>query len=125
MRERLIELLIAAKSRCDDTEKCKNCVGFCQVGECLNYVIADHLLANGVIVPPCKVGDIVYKVFDGEIREAKVVSCSMFFSKTIRQNNIHTENHRGAIISYEWKDIGKTVFLTREESEQALKGGAE
>lgn len=29
------------------------------------------------------------------------------------------------IITFEYTDIGKTVFLTREEAKQALKGGAE
>jgi hypothetical protein len=45
MRDRLIELI-------QDS-----------VGGCARYwaeTISDHLLSEGVIVPPCKVGDIVY-----------------------------------------------------------------
>ena len=34
--------------------------------------IADHLLANGVIVPPCKVGDIVYTINRMHPKEWKV-----------------------------------------------------
>lgn len=45
MRDRLIELI-------------QNSVGGC--ARHWAEIIADHLLAEGVIVPPCKVGDTVY-----------------------------------------------------------------
>lgn len=84
-------------------------------------VAADYLLANGVILPPCNVGDTVYYLFDVEIRELKVISYSTLISSTIKHINIHTTNSRGAVLSYEQCDFGKTVFLTREEAEKALK----
>lgn len=34
--------------------------------------IADHLIANGVIVPPCKVGDKVYEIVHGEVSSCDV-----------------------------------------------------
>ena len=118
MRERLIDLLIAAKSRCDDTEKCKNCVGFCHVGECLNYLIADHLLANGVIVPPCKVGDTVYalqKERSGHFEGNKyVVDDEGEWEVCEKEFNLSLLDA-----------VGEWIFLTREEAEQALKGGAD
>lgn len=83
--------------------------------------VADHLLANGVIVPPCKVGDAVYYIFESEIRKLTVISLSYMFSKTFKHFIFHTQNYRGAVLSYEFKDIGKTVFLTKEEAENALK----
>ena len=46
---------------------CENCVGFGKLGECINYLMADHFIDNGVIVPPCKVGDTIYFVSRGEI----------------------------------------------------------
>ena len=63
--------------------------------------IADYLLANGVIVPSCKVGDKLYKPW----KDKKI----------------------GGTICYQVNiaEVGKTVFLTKEEAEQALKGGAE
>jgi hypothetical protein len=92
--------------------------------DCVPRLIADHLLANGVIVPPCKVGDTVCMVTTfGAIREMKVHGAKM----TVGING------QGAIftrwcflvysdaIMFNDDDIGKTVFLTREEAEQALK----
>lgn len=52
MRDRLIELIKGAKNKAKD--------GNCDIER--NMLFADHLLRNGVIVPPCKVGDTVYKI---------------------------------------------------------------
>ena len=46
MRDRLIKLI----------KYCTSCE------ECREEDIADHLLANGVIVPPCKVDDTIYRL---------------------------------------------------------------
>lgn len=70
---------------------------------------------------PCKVGDIVYYIFEGEIRELTVISLSYMFSENIKHFNLHTTNYRGAVLSYEIKDIGKTVFLTKVEAEAELR----
>ena len=37
---------------------------------CDTYNIADYLLANGVIVPPCKVGD--YVLWDNGLKESEL-----------------------------------------------------
>ena len=61
MRDRLIELVSKAREKCNLTNCCD-----CEYRDaepltnCYSYLIADHLLANGVIVPPCKVGDTVW-----------------------------------------------------------------
>ena len=81
--------------------------------------VADYLLANGVIVPLCKVGDVVwvishwYKYTKPEIESRKILSVQIY---------------KNGDIQYHYKDgcfwqghIGKTVFLTKEEAEQALK----
>ena len=85
-------------------------------------VMADFLIANGVIVPPCKVGDIVW-VKDFErccvIQEAEIIE--------IVQNKYGTyiryeyPAFRGRIYARSIEYIGKTVFLTKEQAEQALK----
>lgn len=55
-RERLIELI------CDQIQD-GHCVGYCNHPPCSQCEhLADHLLANGIIVLPCKVGDKVYIV---------------------------------------------------------------
>ena len=68
--------------------------------------IADYLLEHGVTMPPCKIGDMVYitnhtgLVYEGRIRTIVYDTGDFAFGK---------------------KAIGKTVFPTREEAEQALK----
>ena len=85
--------------------------------------IADAFLAEGVIVPPCKVGQTCYKVWDGEILEIKVVSIMYeplpAYSYAIRFNSLGVlcllpDGSRNE--KYSWND----VFLTREEAEKAL-----
>ena len=68
--------------------------------------IADDLLANGVIVPPCKVGDAVYqRDTAGRIYESKIKSI------------IYDTDG----VAFDKRAIGETIFLTREEAEKALK----
>ncbi len=81
--------------------------------------VADHLIANGVIVPPCKVGQIVYLFYPVRkgIYEAVVDEICL----TRKSNFIVTRdlyfNRRQSIF---FEQIGKTVFLTKEEAEKAL-----
>ena len=60
-RDRLINELKKAKNKCLIYESggCLACKYRGQA-DCTIENIADQLLANGVIVPPCKVGDKVY-----------------------------------------------------------------
>ena len=73
-----------------------------------------------LVVLPCKVGDKLYDITLGEVREKTVISLSMFVPESVNHLVIHAENFRTAITSYELQDIGKTVFLTREAAEAAL-----
>ena len=89
---------------------------------------AEFLLANGVVVPPCKVGDTVWLIkslnwqqTEWEIKEGKI---SMIQQKADKSWKFRvTENH--SVKDYTVEKIGKTVFLTREEAEAKLKEGAE
>ena len=83
--------------------------------------IADYLLENGAIVPPCKVGGTVYTLFCNEVEEGVVVNCE--YSRALGFSYM-SSNGRFPTLFNENK-IGKSIFLTREEAEQALKGGAE
>ena len=80
----------------------------------------DYLLANGVIVPPCKVGDKVYlipmynsKPYCG-VCEDKVQMIGI----TSRGVHIKARNHHDHNKMYM---LGKAVFLTKEEAEAKLK----
>ncbi len=79
---------------------------------------ADYLLDNGVIVPPCKVGDKVYWISPKhKIRKLELISICIGVSET--EYGCYGGNYT-PVCFYE-SDIGKTVFLTREEAERALK----
>ena len=89
----------------------------------LAYYVADNLLANGVIVPPCKVGQTVYSIDNCINRPEMIVVTSIhhhrkhtFFSALSRSQREYC---------FEEKDIGKTVFLSREEAEAKLKEGVQ
>lgn len=78
--------------------------------------IAEHLLANGVIVPPCKVGDMVYiiGIFTGQFITNQVVAINYGESGLFLLLDSYT------VVSVE-EQLGKTVFLTKEEAEEKLK----
>ena len=67
-----------------------------------------------VVVQPCKIGDILYRVFAGEIFEHRVGSMKYFAIQG--RWDIETYPFCSCVES----SIGKTVFLTREEAEKAL-----
>lgn len=124
MRDRLIELIQQADAKCSGRKQCEGCAGFGKGADCVDHHIADHLLANGAIVPTCKVGDIVYMVTPGgRIHEKKVLGSASVVGSNLRDEIWvkHSFTCESALVFNE-DDIGKTVFLTREEAEQALRG---
>ncbi len=117
MRDRLIELLKDGHSSYIRMISDKT----------MYETLADYLIANGVIVPPCKIGK---KVWDNDFgRPCSYIVTGFDIGKTLDDE----ENHREMFMYYENRNgsvqcncpitqIGKTVFLTREEAEKALKG---
>ena len=67
-----------------------------------------------VVVPPCKIGDKLYRVFAGEIFVYRVGSMKYFAIQG--RWDIETYPFCPCVES----SIGKTIFLTREEAEEAL-----
>lgn len=85
----------------------------------LSENIADDLLANGVIVPPCKVRDKVYFVFEGdvlsdEITLIEVTESAMYLS---------TCSERYMLIDgYLYSEmLDEKAYFTKEEAEKALQ----
>ena len=70
--------------------------------------IADHLLANGVIVPPAPIGTKYYRVVE---KQGKYKGTFFY----IREAKLDYYNLGKAL-----KDFGKTVFFYKEEAEKAL-----
>ena len=113
MRERLINLIDSADEECKHTKDCKICSGYGKGSSCMNYHIADHLLENGVVVLPCKVGDEVYEIVHGEVSETEAVGFVVCQDGAI----LLITRHFFPLS----REIGCSVFLTREDAEKALK----
>ena len=100
----------------NDVEACKTCEYAISKFLCdLNARKVDYHLANGVIVPPCNIGQTVYtrygysfKIEKFEILEDKKI--------IFRCGNDGTDDYM-AFYDFE---IGTDVFLTKEEAEKAL-----
>ena len=87
--------------------------------------IADHLIANSIIVPPCKVGDTVYIIDEADegsepyVLGVIVTVIGYDISGFWLTMNLPLGFKQSAHIGE--RSFGKTVFLTREEAEKALK----
>ena len=74
----------------------------------------EDLEENGLLLKlPCKIGDTVYYIEDGEICKLVV------YSYDIRPLQRFAISRYGTRLNF--KQFGKTAFLTREEAEEALK----
>lgn len=114
-RERLVELVVQYKREEHDD------LTYCDI-----ELLCDYLLANGVIVPPCKVGQMVYicasldldcekekiEIWKGEVESVSLGKDGLW---------IFCRFECGLTYWYPIKRFVKDVFLTREEAEQALK----
>ena len=127
MRDRLIELLLNVDYALDtDGREARDSAEF----------IADYLLENGVIVPPCKLGDTVWYIstenphvaFEKELKARKdpcpiagiLIAEDVFYIST---DNMESIKDRCDKVGEDY------AYLTKEDAEQAIehirKGGAE
>lgn len=108
-RKRLIELLLDHTDNAFNTSEEKRLIETTTVGE-----VADHLLENGVIVPPCKVGDTVYRIYTNSwVGEDKVIG---FWAI---ESGLRYYDDKGRETSCD--KFGKLVFHSKAEAEYALK----
>jgi hypothetical protein len=107
----LIELLKAA-----DEDSARRCIT--DYNEAISDN-ADFILANGVIVPPVKIGQTVY---DYAGRECVVFGFS-FYKEGLPYFATERTGYHGVKIctSHAFDRVGESVFLTREDAERALK----
>lgn len=117
-RDRLFELLengfFEALSKCKGENKDKK----------VRDYLADYLLENGVIVPAVKIGTTVYEIrqksisfsnrrYDSGITTQKQLKNAIFDGKTLYiESKLYAKSDNVR--------LGKTVFLNREEAEEAL-----
>ena len=131
MRDRLIELL-KSPHKAEQLRQTGVDIGKYE-DDCVEAMIADFLLANGVIVLPCKVGSTLYRI------DEMSKQCSYenehydeFYCRNcrIRLNGdcdarkepyiFVIQNANAQAILGNQHLIGTRVFLTREEAEKAL-----
>ena len=111
-REKLIELLESAESAFywDSSDK-----GFIEK-------IADHLIANGAIMPPVKVGQKLYSIPRSAIREWTVAGVWISADPKCSYAHVYWEKNGHHMSSYavNFSDLDRTFFFSREEAEAAL-----
>lgn len=124
MRDRLVELL---QEYTDNNNGGGN-----------NHGRADHLIENGVIFPPCKIGDTVYEVIayknkannnriDGHIRPCIVKSIHLSDAHSKKDEPYITLGAGGSYLHGSYikrvpiEEFGKSVFPNEEQAEQKLK----
>ncbi len=123
-RKRLVELLETAP------------LADITLGEYFNkpYIencIVPHLLDNGIVVPPVKVGDMLfalwsvpteakYVIYSAEVVEIRIAGRNCRQTTTFLLEPLA---YRGRRKEYRKDDFGKLLFTNKEDAEQALKGG--
>ena len=120
-RERLIKLLMQGELEAD-----KQGVFNCSRSEWKAEIMADFLLSNHVIVPPCCIGDTVYEIrengrspISGRRFDRCITTVQMLDCAAIRKSTLYAKEKRYA--KNDSVRLCKTVFLTREEAEKALE----
>lgn len=125
MRDRLIELI--KRDNCMNPLFCSSKCKYAESDDCHSERLADLILADGWIRPPCKVGDktflLLEKIKGGyDIVESQCVRIVADEHSTTYSMYLACEAI-GNTLEFGCEDFGKTVFLTREEAEQKLKEG--
>lgn len=105
MRDRLIELVMECSTFPPE---------FKDFARLHAEYVANHLINNGVIVPPCKIGDTVYEIVcddpfleDSNLSVVESTVCEFILCTTEEMHNMNT--------------VGKTYFLSREEAEKRVE----
>jgi hypothetical protein len=87
--------------------------------------LADYLLANGVIVPPVKIGQELWDIHYNKPRKWEVVYLGYNGKEWFINVHYYKDKHNFATRQIEGRYLNRLYFFTKEEAEQALKGGAE
>lgn len=86
--------------------------------------LIEHLLANGGLFPPLKIGQELWDIHYNKPRKWKVVYLG--YNGKEWHFNIHwwKDKHNFKTMSITYPFVGKMWYFTKEEAVQALKGGA-
>lgn len=124
MRDELIELLTMYYSE-DET---KRCVSWFTEEEAVN--LADYILADGWTKPIYNVGDILWVVYKNKVYPVTIYAVRTDNKKNNKRICVegnfdicepygnYTHYYRS---TFNASNIGKSIFFTKEEAEQALR----
>lgn len=125
---------------------CKDCVHYdiCEklrpIEYCMDITCSHFKNKANFVELPCKVGDTLWVVWSyTKAQQKKVYPVEVYALRyDNKKNNMrvcvegdfkidcydgyYTHRYQG---TFSWENIGKTVFLTKEEAEQKLKGGVQ
>lgn len=121
MRDKLIKLLRDTLN-CEEEIGCINCE-YNRETDCKFKRKADYLLEYGVIVPPVEIGQTVWYIHGGYYNSVNKRPCAIEVTE-INKKRQHGKVEWGFIANgtrYRFSSIGKSVFLSLKEAEQALK----
>jgi hypothetical protein len=126
MRERLIQLI--KHDNCINPYNCSDKCKYVELDDCHSARLADYLIDNGVVVLPCPIDTHIYVVptqENGLTEITEMVVRGFAIGRPRNVANCFRTRGTSALFQPSFEQFGKTVFLTREEAERALKGGAE
>ena len=113
-KDRLIELIVTAENEVFRVFPYTNSTKRIEM-------VADYLLENGVIVPPVQVGATVYCTdsYRHLIKPLEIIGFEVDYTK--RNCKYYCSGGDYTPAWFKPAEMGKNVFLTREEAEKALK----
>lgn len=109
MKEKLIKLMQSVPANGRDA--------------CSTEELAEHLIQNGIIVLPCKVGDTVYKVIERCNLSSHICVFNGGYGSPrccVKPCGAYIEEINFSINMIDL--VGKSIFLNRKEAERVLKG---
>lgn len=115
-QEKLVELILEVDEKCGEIG-CTGC-GYTGKRKCFIQKIADHLIANGVIVLPCKIGDTCYCVWlnpiSGELFCTEETVAGFVYDELNEEEVKIVPKTLNLILQYDLVN----AFLTKEEAEK-------
>ncbi len=114
-RDRLVELLKGAKTKVIEMNS------FPLALEEWLGIYADHLLANGVKLPPVQIGQELWDIHYNRPRKWEVVYLGYNGKEWFINIYWHKDRHNFKTMQITYPFIGKMWYFTKEEAEQALQ----
>lgn len=124
-RKRLVELMCKQTCNYNSCENSIDCVHCKYVSLCDEEVedLADALLDNGIVVPPVKVGDKVYCVFEGDVFDEEItlieVTETAIYLSTCSERYIWLNGYLYSEM------LDQKLYFTKEQAQKALEGRGE